>query len=182
MNTGSTAERHPLEDFRFCPKCGSGDFRVNNFKSKKCGACGFVYYFNASAAVACFIRNDNDELLVARRAVEPAKGTLDLPGGFVDNGETAEMAVIREVLEETGLELGNPRYLFSRPNIYRYSDFDVHTLDMCFECRVPSFYGARAADDVAELEAIGINDLDPADFGLSSIQMAVILYKDRYNT
>ena len=42
----------------------------------------FVYYFNPSSAVACFIRNSKGELLLVRRAKEPAKGTLDLPGAL----------------------------------------------------------------------------------------------------
>lgn len=177
MHSNDSHERHPLEDFKYCPKCGSGRFEVNNVKSKRCHDCGFVYYFNPSAAVACFIRNDRGEILVSRRGVEPAKGMFDLPGGFVDSYETAEQAVRREILEETGLEIGAPRYLFSLPNIYRYSDFDVHTLDMCFECRVPTFAGAQAADDVAELTAVAVEELDQADFGLSSIQTAVVMYK-----
>ena len=75
---------HPLELFRYCPVCGSQHFVINNFKSKKCEDCGFTYYANPCAATAAFILNDRNELLVVRRAKEPAKGTLDLPGGFVD--------------------------------------------------------------------------------------------------
>ena len=41
-------------------------------------ACGFVYYFNPSSAVACFIKNAKGELLLVRRGKEPAKGTLDV--------------------------------------------------------------------------------------------------------
>ena len=60
----------------------------------------FIYYFNPSSAVACFIRNSRGELLLVRRAKEPAKGRLDLPGGFVDMHESAEEAAQREVKEE----------------------------------------------------------------------------------
>ena len=84
---------HPLEKFRFCPVCGSPDFQVHNEKSKVCRACGFTYYMNPSAATVAVIINDNDELLVVRRAKEPAKGTLDLPGGFSDFDETSEEGV-----------------------------------------------------------------------------------------
>lgn len=42
-------------------------------------ACGFVYYFNPSSAVACFIKNAKGELLLVRRGKEPAKGTLICP-------------------------------------------------------------------------------------------------------
>ena len=73
---------HPLAQFLYCPECGSPHFEVNNEKSKKCTDCGFVYYFNPSSATVALILNEKKELLVCRRAKEPAKGTLDLPGGF----------------------------------------------------------------------------------------------------
>ena len=92
---------HPLDQFLYCPKCGSSHFEINNEKSKKCADCGFVYYFNPSAATVALILNEKNELLVCRRAKEPAKGTLDLPGGFIDMNETGEEGVAREVLEET---------------------------------------------------------------------------------
>lgn len=74
---------HPLELFKYCPKCGSPHFEVNNEKSKRCADCGFVYYFNSSAATVAFILNDKNELLVCRRGKEPAKGTLTCPVGLL---------------------------------------------------------------------------------------------------
>ena len=82
---------HPLEKFIFCPVCGNKSFNINDFKSKKCGTCGFTYYANPCSATAAFILNDRGELLVAKRGKEPAKGTLDLPGGFVDMGGTFDL-------------------------------------------------------------------------------------------
>ena len=72
---------HPLEVFRYCPKCGSNDFKIHNALSRHCANCGFTYYQNPRASTAAFIINGKGELLVARRGKEPAKGTLDLPGG-----------------------------------------------------------------------------------------------------
>ena len=95
--------KHPLAQFLYCPECGSPHFKVNNEKSKKCTDCGFVYYFNPSAATVALILNEKNELLVCRRAKEPAKGTLDLPGGFIDMNETGEEGVAREVLEADDL-------------------------------------------------------------------------------
>ena len=45
------------------------------------------------AATVALILNGRNELLVCRRAKEPAKGTLDLPGGFIDMTETGEEAL-----------------------------------------------------------------------------------------
>lgn len=114
---------HPLELFKYCPKCGSSHFIVHNAKSKHCEDCGFTYYFNPSAATVAFIVNRKGELLVCRRAKEPAKDTLDLPGGFIDMFETGEEGVAREVREETGLTVTEAVYQFSLPNTYLYSGF-----------------------------------------------------------
>lgn len=144
-----------------------------------CTHCGFVYYFNPSAAVACFIRNAAGELLLVRRAKEPGKGTLDLPGGFVDMYESGEEAAAREVREETGLEIHQCRYLFSIPNIYPYMGFEVHTLDQFFECHVADFSQAQAADDAADILVRRPETLSPDEFGLQSIREAVKWYKMR---
>jgi mutator protein MutT len=168
---------HPFVKFKYCPKCGSPRFVENNFKSKKCEECGFVYYFNSSASTAAFLINKEGQLLVARRAKEPAKGTLDLPGGFVDMGETAEEAMKREILEETGLIVDDPQYLFSVPNTYNYSDFEVHTTDLFFLCRIDDA-PFHAADDVAELFFLNSEDIFPELFGLESIKKALVLWEN----
>lgn len=171
---------HPLHSFIYCPECGAKTFVEQNEKAKKCTTCGFVYYFNPSSAVACFIRNPEGELLLVRRAKEPARGTLDLPGGFVDMYESAEDAVRREVKEETGLAITECRYLFSIPNIYPYCGFEVHTVDLFFECTADSFEGVRAEDDAAEICIMPPEKVDPAEFGLQSIRKAVAHYKNLF--
>jgi mutator protein MutT len=118
--------------------------------------------------------NENNELLVATRAHEPAIGTLDLPGGFIDMDETAEEAVAREVKEETGLIITNVKYLFSLPDIYLFSGLEVYTIDMFFLCETTDTSTLRADDDVAKLEFIGLQDINPDRFGLSSIKKGII--------
>lgn len=167
---------HPLHQFIFCPQCGARTFTERNEKAKQCTTCGFVYYFNPSAAVACFIRNAEGEVLLVRRAKDPAKGTLDLPGGFVDMYESAEEAARREVKEETGLDIREFRYLFSIPNLYPYSGFEVHTVDLFFECHTNHFDGVKAEDDAAEIVIVKKELLDTDAFGLQSIKKAIDIY------
>lgn len=165
---------HPLHLFKYCPECGSAHFEINNEKSKHCANCGFTYYFNPSAATVAFILNHKNELLVCRRGKEPAKGTLDLPGGFIDMAETGEQGVTREVFEETGLTVTETHYLFSLPNTYLYSGFLVHTLDLFYKCNVNDDSQIKAMDDVADSFWMPINKINPDNFGLDSVRAGVI--------
>ena len=172
---GKEMKGHPLEVFRFCPKCGSENFEINNALSRHCSDCGFTYYQNPRASTAAFILNSKGELLIAKRAKEPAMGTLDLPGGFVDNAETAEQGMVREIKEETGLDIQpeSIEYLFSIPNVYHYSGMDIHTLDLFFLCRVDDEQTVAAADDAAELAWLPLREVYVERFGLKSIRQAV---------
>ena len=158
--------KHPLAQFLYCPECGSPHFEVNNEKSKKCTDCGFVYYFNPSSATVALILNEKKELLVCRRAKEPAKGTLDLPGGFIDMNETGEEGAT---------------YQFSLPNIYIYSGFSVHTLDMFFLCTVKDMSHFSAMDDVADSFFLPLSEIRPEDFGLDSIRRGLVQFLAQHN-
>ncbi|MGM9745809.1 MAG: NUDIX domain-containing protein [Paludibacteraceae bacterium] len=162
----------PLALFAFCPKCGSNHFVINDFKSKRCQTCGFVYYDNAAAAVAGFIVHD-DKLLLCTRAKQPAQGLLDLPGGFIDHAETAEQALAREIDEELGLSVVRADYLFSLPNTYVYSDFTVHTLDLFFKVEVADCTHIHCADDVATAHFHDFHQINLAQIGLDSIRQGV---------
>lgn len=172
--------KHPFSPFHYCPKCGSDRFAIHNGKSKKCEACGFIYYFNPCAATVALILNKDNELLVCRRAKDPAKGTLDLPGGFLDMYETGEEGVVREVLEETGLVVQEAIYQFSIPNTYLYSDFEVHTLDLFYRCKVHHTNSVKAMDDVNESFFLPLSDIHIDDFGLGSIRKALKRFIDSY--
>ena len=169
---------HPLEKFKYCPKCGSKHFDVNDEKSKKCENCGFVFYLNPGAATAAFILNSRGEMLVTRRKTEPGKGMLDLPGGFADIGETSEECIRREVKEETGLTVTHLQYAFSMPNVYLYSGFEVPTLDSFYRCKVADESALVAGDDAAACEWVALDDIHTEHFGLRSIRHGIRAFLD----
>lgn len=75
-----------------------------------CPRCGYVHYFAPQvAAVAIVTRDADKKFLLVQRGEDPGKGLWGLPGGFVEMGETAQEALTREILEETGyeIEIGN---------------------------------------------------------------------------
>ena len=162
-----------LERMAVCPLCGSSHFVFDSEKSRRCRDCGFEYFMNPSSANVALIFNQQQELLVVRRKNDPAKGTLDLPGGFADMNETAEEGVIREVKEETGLEVTALRYLFSFPNQYEFSGVTLPTLDLFFACEVADERLVKALDDAAEAFWLPLEKINPNAFGLDSIRRGV---------
>jgi len=147
--------------FKYCPKCSSANFQSNdNARSFICEACGFQFYTNNSAAVACLITNELGDILLTRRAFDPNKGMLDLPGGFVEPMESAEAAVIREIKEELNLDVIKMEYLVSYPNLYPFSGIIVPTVDLAFVCKVATLEDLRPDDDVASVEFIDPKKLD----------------------
>ncbi len=160
----------PLNVFRYCPKCGCDTFAPDTEKSLKCSGCDFRYFINMSAAVAAVIRNEKRELLFTIRKNEPAAGMLDLPGGFVDMGETAENAIRREILEELNLTLTRIDFLATFTNTYIYGEVEYQTLDLVFECEAESLLEMKAADDVSEFVFRNPCEVDPGEIGLESIR------------
>ena len=104
---------------RFCPLC-AGELRreavpPDHREQSVCSRCRFVFYLNPKL-VAATIPEDDGQILLTRRAIDPGRGLWTFPGGFVDFGETATDAALRETLEETGLEVA----LTGLHNVYTY--------------------------------------------------------------
>jgi len=107
------------------------------------------------------IRDAQGRVLFTRRAKDPAKGKLGMPGGFVDLDETAEAGLCREVREEIGLELRDIKFLMSWPNEYVYRGIVYPTVDFFFTAEVRSFAEARALAEVDALEARDPSTIKP---------------------
>ena len=87
--------------------------------------------------------------------------------------ETAEEGIRREIKEETDIDVKDIEYLFSIPNIYRYSGIDIHTLDMFYLCRIKGDVEIHAADDASECFWLPISEIHSEQFGLRSIRQAI---------
>lgn len=158
------------ELFRYCPKCGACALKRSSEKSISCSACGFEYFFNPAGAVAALIVNDHNELLVTIRAHDPGKGLWDLPGGFVDPGESAETALRREIKEELNLEVESLDYLASAPNTYCYKQVTYSTVDIAYVCRVSDFANLNAGDDVETTMFVTASQINARRFAFESIR------------
>jgi len=92
-------------EWNYCAICGTELTIAHDGQEDRpfCPDCHRFYYRNPIPAACCFVPRGRDELLFARRAVQPAYGQWTLPGGFVELGETTEECAIRELHEETNL-------------------------------------------------------------------------------
>lgn len=97
-----------MSDPEFCERCGTAlELRPSAGPDPDrltCPSCGFVAYGNPSPTVQAWIERDG-RYLALRRNQDPECGKWNMPGGFVEAGESGPEAIRREVLEETGLEI-----------------------------------------------------------------------------
>lgn len=164
---------HPLKVLKFCPKCGSSALTSNPDLSFKCSNCSFHFYVNSAAAVAALVVNREGKLLLTTRAVEPDYGKLDLPGGFIDPGESAEEAVKRELWEELRMKVNSMEYIISAPNEYIFSGISVFTLDMAFRVFPESVSELKAQDDILNFRFYAENEIDFSQIPAPSINYFV---------
>ncbi|MBN1868367.1 NUDIX domain-containing protein [Candidatus Sumerlaeota bacterium] len=162
----------------YCPQCGEKSLGRLGATEFHCERCGFTAFRNVAAAVGAIVARDG-KILVTRRAKEPGAGMLDLPGGFVEDGETLEEAVRREVREELGLEIGNVSYFGSFPNTYSFKGIDYSTVDGIFVCHVDSEPTRQEAEEIAEWMFLDSKTLSLDDVAFPSIREALRRYRDR---
>ncbi len=95
-----------------CPRCGERTDRIEGEWGKRCPRCRYEHYPHLHPAVITLVR-DRDRCLLARKAGW-APGRYALVAGFVDNGESLEATVRREVKEEVGIDVGEITYVGSQ--------------------------------------------------------------------
>ena len=102
---------HPHSFSRFCMHCGerlASAVPEGDRKSRLvCIDCGFVHYLNPRPVAGTIPVRSDGKILLGRRDIEPRRGSWVFPGGFMDLGESAEEAAIRETREEVNLEVRN---------------------------------------------------------------------------
>ena len=86
-----------------CSFCGS-QYPVKQPWPRRCQSCQNTSYLNPLPVVVVLLPVGSG-VIVIRRNIQPQKGTLTLPGGYLDLGETWQQGAIRELREETGISI-----------------------------------------------------------------------------
>lgn len=169
--------------FTFCPNCKSTHFTFENNFRFHCTDCDFTYYHNIAAAIAVVFTFENKVLFTVRN-VDPDKGKLDLPGGFVDPNETAEETACREIKEELGLDLlpKDLKYITTSPNDYLYKNVPYRTMDIFYESNLETdLIAVVAKDEIQDLIWIKRSEIDLNAIGFKSIKKVIgDYYKNAY--
>jgi ADP-ribose pyrophosphatase YjhB (NUDIX family) len=151
-----------LHGWRLCPRCGSELDVALAPERVSCPSCALVVYANPKPAVCALLVDESGRVLLARRAVEPFVGYWDLPGGFVEEGEHPLIALRRELLEETGLEIEPGAFVGIWMDTYGDAADAQSTLNLYWEARIVSGT-MKPADDVSELRWFERDALPPRE-------------------
>ncbi len=164
-----------MKIFNYCPSCGAKDIFFDGIKKFSCKECSFTFFQNIAVAVAVILEYDK-KILLTKRAEEPGKGKLDLPGGFVDPKESAEDAVKREIREELKIEIGDLQYLGSFPNIYEYKDVIYNVCDLFFVSRINALPTDFDRVEIEELILVNPSEIPIDKFAFESTKKGLSLF------
>lgn len=157
-----------LASWRCCPACtGPVQPTVDEPGAQPhltcTGSCGTEWYANPKpTANVLATRADDGRLLLVRRGREPYLGCWDIPGGFVEDGEEAADAAIRELVEETGLKVRVDGFVGVFGDRYG-GDRGEHTCNLFWRGIVEDPERAAPASDVTELAWFDADALPSGD-------------------
>jgi NAD+ diphosphatase len=114
LMTHAVAVANWHETHTHCPRCGTPTVVEPGGHSTKCPADGTEHFPRTDPAVIMLVTDPDDRCLLGRNAAWPER-RFSILAGFVDPGESAEQAVVREVHEETGIRVENVTYMGSQP-------------------------------------------------------------------
>ena len=149
------------KNFKLCTRCG-GKLALRPIEGKQrlqCPDCEFIQYLNPTPAVGVCLAKEGKILLV-QRAVGPKQGLWQVPAGFLEVDEDVKDGAIREIKEETALDVELEALLGV------YSAFD----DPRYVCLLVMYRGKitagtlTAQDDAADARFFDPNDLPPIAF------------------
>jgi NADH pyrophosphatase NudC (nudix superfamily) len=144
---------------RYCPVCGRelGEAEIDGMQRLGCPseACDYVFWDNPTPVVAAVVERDG-KIVLARNREWPEK-IFGLVTGFLEKGESPDQGILREVMEELGLEGRIESF------IGNYSFFQMNQLIVAFHVKATG--QIRMGDELAEIREVPPERLRPWGFG-----------------
>ncbi len=164
--------------YKFCPRCGNHlekDF-IDNGQRLKCknNDCDFIYYHNPVPAAGALVLKD-EKILLVKRAVMPKAGWWCIPAGFMEWTEHPSETAVREIKEETGLDI-KLNSLFEV-----YSGNDDPRMNAVLILYLAEVVGGNptAGDDAMEIDFFRFDNI-PDRIAFHSHRQALSDYRERY--
>ncbi|MFQ6610719.1 MAG: NUDIX domain-containing protein [Fidelibacterota bacterium] len=151
-----------MSHLEFCSNCGEKNVFGNRDGRDRfhCPACGMIHYENPKPTATLICPREN-EILLVKRAFEPAKGCWSLPGGFVELNETIEGAAKRELMEETTL-VGEVKDVLGHCSHFNTVFGDVLLVGLVMEIR--NYSKIIPGDDAMDAQFFPVDDLPKLAF------------------
>ncbi|MEE9554644.1 MAG: NUDIX hydrolase [candidate division Zixibacteria bacterium] len=160
-------------DYEFCPWCGEAlvEKQLDGRQRRTCPKCGFIWYKNPVPAAGAIIHNDHGLILVKRK-FPPSEGDWCLPAGFQEYNESPMECCIREVKEETGLDIKIDGLFWN----YKAGD-DPRTMVVLI-LYLASITGGekKPGDDAIEVEYFGMDNI-PSNIAFTAHRKALSQFK-----
>jgi len=161
-------------DYIYCPWCGTTleERAFDGIVRRGCPNCDFIWYKNPVPAAGAII-HDNGQLLLVKRRYPPAKGDWCFPAGFQEYYESPVECCIREVKEETGLDISIDSLFWN----YRAGD-DPRTMVVLFLYLASIVGGSpKAGDDAEKVEFFPVNEV-PDNIAFSAHREAIYHFRE----
>jgi ADP-ribose pyrophosphatase YjhB (NUDIX family) len=155
---------------KFCPLCGAAMgsrlLMPENTERKVCTRCGFVLFPGPKLVAGCFVV-DAGRVLLLRRGIEHAVGKWTFPGGYVDFGENAADAALRETREEVGMRVA------LGPLLGVFTDETSPALTVVVYLATPGKESPSLSDEATEVRYFAPDDIPWHDLAFPTTTDAV---------
>jgi ADP-ribose pyrophosphatase YjhB (NUDIX family) len=162
--------------YQWCPRCRTRleIEAMDGTVRPHCPKCGFVYYQNPAPAAGAIIIQ-NGRILMVRRSVNPARGDWCIPAGFTEWTEHPQQTAIRELKEETGLDIS----ITSMFDVFMgMDDPRTHAILILYHAEI---IGGKLepGDDADEARYFDFDNL-PSNIAFQAHRDALALYRKRF--
>lgn len=150
-----------------------------------CPHCKQDYYDNPRPCADLVLFNEKGEVLLSKRAVDPGKGKWDMPGGFIEYGETADEAVLREAKEELDINPGDfsePKYVMSYAAKYPWGKEVYDIVVSIFVVQAKNDLVIKPQDDVADAKWVLPDKIDVSELSNPKFKDFIITAYDILHT
>jgi NAD+ diphosphatase len=165
---------NPTIAYKHCLLCGSS-LKIEGPRLLVCSKCGHHHYINPAPCNGVIIENDNNEILLVKRKVDPMKGYWDFAGGFIDPGESLEESCKREIREELNVEIEITKIIGAYADSYVYQNIEIPTIGIVVTAKITEGI-PTPSDDISDYKYFPKNEVLDLPLAFKSVKQGLADY------